>query len=181
VSEEAVATLPALWRQRQRWAEGGFQRYLDYSDQLLSDRLTPAQRWDLGAFFILQYLVPVMVVADLVGAVLTRTLPGLWPFPLIMLTVSGFSITNGCRRGGEGPELPPATPANVLLTVAYLLHWFVVIPWVMVKMALLPKSLVWQKTIHAGAGSAAACPDFAMNTGGPSLDLDDDVVISTEG
>ena len=181
VSEEAVATLPALWRQRQRWAEGGFQRYLDYSDQLLSDRLTPSQRWDLGAFFILQYLVPVMVVADLVGALLTRTLPGLWPFPLIMLTVSGFSITNGCRRGGEGPALPPATPVNVLLTVVYLLHWFVVIPWVMVKMALLPKTLVWQKTIHAGSGSGTACPDFVMNTGGPSLDIDDDVVVSTEG
>ncbi|MEB3259795.1 MAG: glycosyltransferase family 2 protein [Cyanobacteriota bacterium] len=181
VSEEAVATLPALWRQRQRWAEGGFQRYLDYSDQLLSDRLTPSQRWDLGAFFILQYLLPVMVVADAVAALLTRTPPGLWPFPLIMLTVSGFSITSGCRRGGEGPPLPPATPGNVLLTVVYLLHWFVVIPWVMLKMALLPKSLVWQKTMHAGAVSGTGSPDFALNTSGPTLDLDEDVVISTEG
>ena len=184
VSEEAVSTLPALWRQRQRWAEGGLQRFLDYSDQLLSDRLNGSQRWDLASFFVLQYLLPVMVVADLLAALITKTPPGMWPFPLIMLALSGFSITAGCRRGGEGPPLPPATPANVLLAVVYLLHWFVVIPWVMLKMALLPKTLVWQKTIHAGAGSGSQITpssDYAMNTPGQALDLDDDVVVSTEG
>jgi 1,2-diacylglycerol 3-beta-glucosyltransferase len=134
----------------------------------------------LGSFFILQYLLPVMVVADLFAALLTKTLPGMWPFPLIMLSLSGFSVTAGCRRGGEGPLLPPPTPVNVLLTVVYLLHWFVVIPWVMLKMALLPKTLVWQKTIHAGA-STPSYPDFVINTPGQSLDLDDDVVVSTEG
>ncbi|MFN9645807.1 MAG: glycosyltransferase [Cyanobacteriota bacterium] len=184
VSEEAVATLPALWRQRQRWAEGGLQRFLDYGDQLLSGRLSDSQRWDLGSFFILQYLLPVMVAADLCAALLTRTWPGMWPFPLIMLTLSGVSLTAGCRRGGEGPPLPAPTPANVGLTVAYLLHWFVVIPWVMLKMALLPKTLVWQKTIHAGSDPAAhglAYADFGMNNPTQSLDLDDDVVVSTEG
>lgn len=187
VSEEAVATLSALWRQRQRWAEGGLQRFLDYGDQLLSERLNGAQRWDLGCFFILQYLLPVVVAADLLAALLTRTLPGMAPFPLIMLALSGFSITTGCRRGGEGPPLPPATPTNVMVAVAYLLHWFVVIPWVMLKMAILPKTLVWQKTVHAGqAGSASgpalsSYPDFSINTPGQAIDLDDDVVISTEG
>jgi 1,2-diacylglycerol 3-beta-glucosyltransferase len=34
--------------------------------------------------------------------------------------------------------------------MAYLLHWFVVIPWVTLKMALLPKKLVWAKTVHRG-------------------------------
>ncbi|MFN9622123.1 MAG: glycosyltransferase, partial [Cyanobacteriota bacterium] len=190
VSEEAVATLPALWRQRQRWAEGGLQRFLDYAGPLLSARFTDAQRWDLASFFILQYLLPVMVVADLFGSLLTTTLPGMWLFPLIMLTLSGTSITAGCRRGGEGPALPPPTPANVFLAMVYLLHWFVVIPWVMLKMALLPKTLVWQKTMHAGSSSGssgqgsaiAARPEFVRGSSGPSLDLDeDDVAISTEG
>jgi hypothetical protein len=80
--------------------------------------------------------------------------------------------------------LPPPTPANVFLTVLYLLHWFVVIPWVTLKMALFPKTLVWQKTIHAGAGSGSALPpygDFAIHAPAPTLDMDDDVVVSTEG
>jgi 1,2-diacylglycerol 3-beta-glucosyltransferase len=38
----------------------------------------------------------------------------------------------------------------LLLGIAYLIHWFVVIPWVVVRMALLPKRLVWAKTIHLG-------------------------------
>ncbi|MEB3333462.1 MAG: glycosyltransferase family 2 protein [Cyanobacteriota bacterium] len=186
VSEEAVSTLPALWRQRQRWAEGGLQRFLDYGGQLLSARLIPAQKWDLASFFILQYLLPVMVVADILGALITKTLPGMWPFPLIMLGLSGFSLAAGCSRGGEGPPLPPATPGNVLLAVAYLTHWFVVIPWVMLKMSLLPKTLVWQKTVHSGASASVGsslptCPDFSISAPGHALDLDDDVVVSTEG
>jgi 1,2-diacylglycerol 3-beta-glucosyltransferase len=184
VSEEAVATLSALWRQRQRWAEGGLQRFLDYGDQLLSSPLKGSQRWDLGSFFILQYLLPVMVVADLFGALLTKTPPGMWPFPLIMLALSGFSLTAGCRRGGEGPPLPAPTAANVFLAVVYLTHWFVVIPWVMLKMALLPKRLVWQKTIHAGAGPTAAMApnsDYALASVDQAIDLEDDVVVSTEG
>ncbi|MEI6032489.1 MAG: glycosyltransferase family 2 protein, partial [Synechococcaceae cyanobacterium ELA739] len=37
----------------------------------------------------------------------------------------------------------------------YLVHWFVVIPWVTLRMALLPKRLVWAKTLHLGAESHA--------------------------
>lgn len=174
VSEEAVSSVPALWRQRQRWAEGGLQRFLDYSDQLMSDRLTGPQKWDLGSFFVLQYLLPVMVVSDLLAAFLTRTLPGLWPFPFVVLALSGFSIAGGCHREGEGPTIPPATAGNLFLAILYMLHWFVVIPWVMLKMSLLPKTLVWQKTAHAGSSTAAALASFQDV-------LDDDVVVSPEG
>ena len=186
VSEEAVSSLPALWRQRQRWAEGGLQRFLDYSDQLLSDKLTGHQKWDLGCFFVMQYLLPVMVIADLLVSLLTRTPPGMWPFPFVVLALSGFSIAAGCQRGGEGPPIPPSTPGNVLLAMVYMMHWFVVIPWVMLKMALLPKTLVWQKTMHAGAASSVGAfipphAEFAIEAPGQSLDLDDDVVVSPEG
>jgi len=150
VCEEAVLTVPALWRQRQRWAEGGLQRFLDYGDQLISDRLNGAQKRDLLAFFILQYVLPVMAVADLAGALLTRTPPGMWPFSVVALGLSGFSIAAGCGRRSEGPPLPAPTPLHIALAMAYLLHWFVVIPWVTLKMALLPKKLVWAKTVHRG-------------------------------
>jgi len=63
---------------------------------------------------------------------------------------SGVSILAGCRRGGEGPALPAMTPLNLALGIAYLGHWFVVIPWTSLRMALRPKSLVWAKTLHLG-------------------------------
>jgi len=150
VSEEAVLSLPALWRQRQRWAEGGLQRFLDYGVQLVSDRLNGAQKRDLAAFFVLQYVLPVMAVADLAGALLTGTPPGMWPFSVVALGLSGFSIVVGCGRSAEGPPLPKPTPLNIALAMGYLMHWFVVIPWVALKMALLPKRLVWAKTAHGG-------------------------------
>ena len=156
VAEEAVLTLPALWRQRQRWAEGGLQRFFDYGDQLLSDRLNGAQKLDLAAFFVLQYVLPVMALADLAGALATGTGPGLWPFSLVALGLSGSSMAAACRRPSEGPALPPANPINLLVALVYLTHWFVVIPWVSLKMALLPKSLVWAKTAHGGAEEAAS-------------------------
>jgi len=152
VSEEAVLTLPALWRQRQRWAEGGLQRFLDYGDQLVSDRLNGDQKRDLAAFFVLQYVLPVMAVADLAGALLTGTPPGMWPFSVVALGLSGFSIAAGCGRPAEGPPLPKPTPLNIAMAMGYLMHWFVVIPWVALKMALLPKTLVWAKTAHGAAG-----------------------------
>ena len=182
VSEEAVSSLQALWRQRQRWAEGGLQRFLDYDQKLLSDRLTGAQKWDLATFFVLQYVLPVMVVSDLLAALVTRTLPGMWPFPFVVLAISGFSIAAGCNRGGEGPPIPPATPGNVLLAMVYMMHWFVVIPWVMLKMALLPKTLVWQKTVHKGATPVAVpASSYSDFTPSQALDLEDDVVPSPEG
>jgi 1,2-diacylglycerol 3-beta-glucosyltransferase len=152
VGEEAVLTLPALWRQRQRWAEGGLQRFLDYGDQLISNRLNGAQKRDLAAFFVLQYVLPVMAVADLAGALLTGTPPGMWPFSVVAVGLSGFSIAAGCGRTAEGPPLPKPTPANIALAMGYLMHWFVVIPWVALKMALLPKTLVWAKTAHGALG-----------------------------
>ena len=39
---------------------------------------------------------------------------------------------------------------HLLVAMVYLSHWFVVIPWVTLRMALLPKRLVWAKTSHGG-------------------------------
>ena len=166
VCEEAVLSLPALWRQRQRWAEGGLQRFFDYGDQLFSQRLNATQKLDLASFFVLQYVLPVMAVADLLGVLISRTPPAMWPFSLVALGLSGFSMARGCARPSEGPELPRPTPFNLALGIVYLIHWFVVIPWVALKMALLPKSLVWAKTAHGAHG--LACED--------EQDLPEDVV-----
>lgn len=170
VQEEAVLTLPALWRQRQRWAEGGLQRFLDYAPGLVSNRLNGRQKADLLSFFVLQYMMPVMAAADLAGVLATGTPPAMWPFSIVALSLSGIAIVSGCRRPSEGPPLPRMTPAAVALGVLYLVHWFAVIPWVTLRMALLPKRLVWVKTLHHGAEqepqATDADPELAAQ-GGP--------------
>lgn len=79
VQEEAVTSLAALWRQRQRWAEGGLQRFFDYWPGLTGDRLSAARKLDLACFFLLQYVLPLLAVTDLIGAALTGTAPAIWP------------------------------------------------------------------------------------------------------
>jgi 1,2-diacylglycerol 3-beta-glucosyltransferase len=150
LQEEAVETLPALWKQRQRWAEGGLQRFFDYWPVLISGKLTLAQRSDLACFFLLQYALPVVSFVDLLTTLFTRTIPAYWPLSIVAFSVSGLAYWRGCRRISEGPALPSPTPWNLLLGIAYLTHWFVVIPWVTVRMAVLPKRLVWAKTSHHG-------------------------------
>lgn len=150
VREEAVLTLAALLRQRQRWAEGGLQRFFDYGSALLSNRLSTAQQLDLLCFFLLQYAMPMLAVADMAGALVTRTMPCIWPLSIVALGLSGLAIVSGCRRPSEGPALPVMSPLAMGLGIIYLIHWFVVIPWVTLRMAVLPKRLVWAKTLHLG-------------------------------
>jgi 1,2-diacylglycerol 3-beta-glucosyltransferase len=156
VQEEAVLDLRALWRQRQRWAEGGLQRFFDYAPGLLSPRLGARVKLDLVCFFLLQYVLPMVAAADLLGAAITRTQPTIWPLSLVAFGLSGVSIVSGCRRSGEGPPLPATGPLNLALGILYLGHWFLVIPWTTLRMALFPKRLVWAKTLHLGEDPAAA-------------------------
>lgn len=172
VQEEAVLTLPALWRQRQRWAEGGLQRFLDYAPGLLSERLSGAQKLDLVCFFLLQYVLPVLSAADLLAALLTRTPPTVWPFSILALSLSGLAVLRGCRRPSEGPPLPAMSLPALALVIAYLVHWFVVIPWVTLRMTLLPKRLVWAKTQHLGGHDADDLEDApAADAADPEVEL----------
>ena len=163
VQEEAVTALSALWRQRQRWAEGGLQRFFDYWGRLTGPGLGAGVKLDLGCFFLLQYALPVMAVADLFTAAISRTTPAMWPLSFVAFGLSGGAILVGCRRVSEGPALPAMHPFNLALGIAYLGHWFVVIPYTSLRMALLPKRLVWAKTQHVGehGDEAAVEPDEA--------------------
>ena len=151
VQEEAVTALSALWRQRQRWAEGGLQRFFDYWPQLTGSEVPAARKLDLSCFFLLQYALPVMAAADALTALITRTPPLSWPLSFVAFGLSGGAILAGCSRRSEGPDLPAMGPINLAWGIAYLGHWFVVIPYTTLRMALLPKRLVWAKTLHVGA------------------------------
>lgn len=167
VQEEAVTSLAALWRQRQRWAEGGLQRFFDYWGQLTGPQLGAGVKLDLLSFFLLQYALPVMAVADLFTAGVSRSAPVMWPLSFVAFGLSGGAILVGCRRRNEGPALPGMHPFNLALGIAYLGHWFVVIPYTSLRMALLPKRLVWAKTQHAGQETVAtelAAEDTDLST-----------------
>ena len=156
IQEEAVTSLMGLWRQRQRWAEGGLQRFFDYWGPLTGEATSTARKLDLSGFFLLQYALPVMAVADLATSVLSRTTPLMWPLSFVAFGLSGGAILVGCLRTNEGPALPRMHPFNLALGIAYLGHWFVVIPYTTLRMALLPKRLVWAKTQHVGSSHDAA-------------------------
>ena len=150
IQEEAVETWPDLIKQRQRWAEGGLQRFFDYWPQLISNKLDFTKRKDLACFFLLQYAIPLVSFFDLVISLLTRTFPTYWPLSFVALSVSGLAYWKGCARSSEGPEIPQPQPIRLILAMFYLLHWFIVIPLVTVRMSFLPKKLIWSKTIHQG-------------------------------
>ena len=64
-------------------------------------------------------------------------------------SVSGLGLlARAVATAARARRFHPAGLANLLVAIAYLGHWFVVIPWVTLRMSLLPKRLVWAKTSH---------------------------------
>jgi 1,2-diacylglycerol 3-beta-glucosyltransferase len=164
IQEEAVTSLAGLWRQRQRWAEGGLQRFFDYWPELTGQATSGARKLDLTGFFLLQYVLPVMAAADLLTSLVIRTAPLMWPLSFVAFGLSGGAILVGCRRSSEGPALPAMHPFNLAMGIAYLGHWFVVIPYTTLRMALLPKRLVWAKTLHVGEGEDLPAEESDLTT-----------------
>ncbi len=151
VQEEAVESLSALFRQRKRWAEGGLQRFFDYWPLLISKRLTNFKKLDLACFFLLQYALPVVSFIDFIFSITCSKMPLYWPLSIVAFSISALAYWKGCSNHSEGPKLPSPNLLNIIGATIYLAHWFIVIPFVVLKMSLLPKRLVWAKTNHIGA------------------------------
>ena len=149
VMEEAVEDIFALFRQRQRWAEGGLQRFFDYGRELIFSKLTFIQKFDLTYFFILQYALPIIALVDLIISILFFKSPIYWPVSLTAFTLSASASWLGCHKKHEGPVLPNNS-IKMILYLFYLSHWFIVIPLVTLKMSILPKKIIWKKTTHLG-------------------------------
>ncbi len=150
VQEEAVESIWALFRQRKRWAEGGLQRFFDYWPLLISKRITNFKKLDLTAFFLLQYALPVVSFIDFIFSIILSKMPLYWPLSIVALSISCLAYWKGCSKKSEGPDLPSPNLMNILGATIYLAHWFIVIPYVVIKMSIYPKKLVWAKTNHVG-------------------------------
>ncbi len=151
VQEEAVESVSALFRQRKRWAEGGLQRFFDYWPLLISKRLTNLKKLDLACFFLLQYVLPVVSFIDFTVSILLFKMPLYWPLSLVAFSISGLAYWKGCTQNSEGPRLPSPNFINIVGATIYLAHWFIVIPFVVFKMSLFRKTLIWEKTDHVGS------------------------------
>lgn len=170
VGEEGVTTALSLWHQRNRWAEGGYQRYLDYWRLIALNRMGLAKTLDMLIFWLIQYLLPTATVPDFVMAVLLHRLPLLSPITSLGLALSFVGMFTGLRRiraqqaGDRETQNPIKTPASfsrlssdlliVLLQTLrgtfYMLHWLVVVATTTARISVRPKRLKWVKTVHQG-------------------------------
>ncbi len=157
VQEEGVVTVKQLWHQRNRWAEGGYQRYLDYWRLILQNRAGIAKTFDLACFAIVQYGLPAVVVPDLAIAALLGKGPVLTPLVGLSLVLSTLGMFCGIRRAyGVSPWV---ALGQTLRGTVYMLHWLPVVATMTMRVSLRPKRLKWVKTVHQGGGTVLALED----------------------
>jgi 1,2-diacylglycerol 3-beta-glucosyltransferase len=148
VEEEGVERSVALWHQRNRWAEGGYQRYLDYWRFIANSRLTPGKTFDMAAFWLIQYGLPTVALPDFAMALLRHRFPVFLPVSGLALSLSLVGMYCGLRRTQRQPHW-----ASALLTLwgnLYMLHWLLVISTMALRLSVRPKRLRWVKTAHQG-------------------------------
>lgn len=162
VIEEGVTSMLGLWHQRNRWAEGGYQRYLDYWRLILRNRMGTRKTVDLIMFWITQYLMPTAAVPDLMMAIARNTTPVFAPITGLTVTLSIVGMMIGLRRIRAGYALystshHPVQRFTLLNTLAqaiqgtiYMLHWFPVMASTTARISVRPKRLKWVKTMHHG-------------------------------
>jgi len=157
VGEEGVTQAIGLWHQRNRWAEGGYQRYLDYWRLIAQNKLGTAKTLDLVMFLMTQYLLPTAAVPDFLLALIRNCPPMLMPVTSLALMFSFISMFSGLRQTQRQDALSPrrinplALMAQTGLGAIYMLHWLPVMASTTARMAVRAKQLKWVKTVHHGS------------------------------
>lgn len=146
VSEEGVTSALALWHQRNRWAEGGFQRYLDYWRSLVKNRLGWSKSLDMLGFWIIQYMLPLVALPDLAIALIRRQAPVYGPMTIMAVCLSGIGMFTTLRQA-ERMSVWSAF-VQTLRGSFYMLHWVVVIGSMAIRISIRQKRLKWVKTAH---------------------------------
>lgn len=158
VQEEGVTRTLGLWHQRNRWAEGGYQRYLDYWPLILNNRMGFRKTLDLVIFWLIQYILPTAVIPDTLFAAWYGQPPVLLPLSLLTTSLSLVGMFAALNRIGKVQNQPlnfaRITFGSILGTV-YMSHWLVVVASVTARMSIRAKRFNWVKTVHVGAASHA--------------------------
>ena len=156
VQEEGVTNAIALWHQRNRWAEGGYQRYLDYWDLIVRNRMGTRKTWDMLMFMLSMYILPTAAIPDLFMALARHRLPILGSVTTLSVGMSVVGMFAGLKRIRQDEKFNISTSFLLLLQTLrgalYMLHWLVVMSSTTARMSLRPKRLKWVKTVHSGTG-----------------------------
>ncbi len=146
IQEEGVTTWEKLWNQRCRWAEGGYQRYLDYFPQILT--LGWAKEIDLLLFFLLQFLLPIGLIPDLLWTIFYSHHPVLFPLQTLLSIILTIAFIAGLYKfqNLRGWSLIWAT----IQGSSYMVHWIPVMIVTTLKMCVQKERSRWVKTEHSG-------------------------------
>ncbi len=156
VLEEGVTNALSLWHQRNRWAEGGYQRYLDYWRYIFNSPMGFGKRIDLLCWMFLQYIVPAANVPDVIMAIARHRLPILSPLTALLFSWGFLGMFWGIVRIRAAEGKPLSFPALLEITwqsltgLVYMFHWQVVMLSITARMSVRPKRLKWVKTVHEG-------------------------------
>jgi 1,2-diacylglycerol 3-beta-glucosyltransferase len=146
IQEEGVTSWEKLWNQRCRWAEGGYQRYLDYFPQILT--LSWAKEIDLLLFFLFQFLLPIGLIPDLLWTIFYSHHPVLFPLQTLLSIILTTAFIAGLYQfqNLRGWSLLWATIQGSL----YMVHWIPVMIVTTFKMCVQRERSPWVKTEHRG-------------------------------
>ena len=154
VEEEGVETALSLWHQRNRWAEGGYQRYLDYWKLIASNSMGIGKTWEMISFLIIQYLLPIAALPDFLMAITRNRPPVLMPMTTLSMAMLSWAMLRGLRLMNPQEKLSfynwLTLSFEVLRGMIYMFHWLVVMGSTTARMSIRPKRLKWVKTVHQG-------------------------------
>jgi 1,2-diacylglycerol 3-beta-glucosyltransferase len=146
IQEEGVTSWKNLWRQRCRWAEGGYQRYLDYFPEIFA--LTWKKEIDLLLFFILQFLLPIALIPDLLWTIFYSHQPVLFTLQTLLSIILTIAFIGGLYQFQQlrGIGLIWATIQGSI----YMIHWIPVMIFTTYKLCVQTQQFNWVKTEHRG-------------------------------
>ncbi|MBD2057231.1 glycosyltransferase family 2 protein [Oculatella sp. FACHB-28] len=157
VGEEGVTRPLGLWHQRNRWAEGGYQRYLDYWRLILSNRMGTRKTVDLFMFWVTQYVMPTAAVPDFLMAIARNRVPIFSPIASLTIVLFIIGMVIGLRRTEPDRNATKVTVQSLFLLffqtlqgTVYMFHWLPIVASMTFRVSLRRKRLKWVKTIHHG-------------------------------
>lgn len=157
VGEEGVTRPVGLWHQRNRWAEGGYQRYLDYWRLILSNRMGTRKTVDLFMFWVTQYVMPTAAVPDFLMAIARNRVPIFSPIASLTIALFIIGMVIGLRRTEPEGNASKVTVQSLFLLffqtlqgTVYMFHWLPIVASMTFRVSLRRKRLKWVKTIHHG-------------------------------